>query len=55
LVPSAEYNFTVWNVLGTRAVPHQPSVVEGFSTYEENVEYLRNFIINRWNWLDANI
>lgn len=55
LAPSAEYNFTVWNILGTRAVAPQPKSIVDLKTYEDNVKYIRDFVQNRWNWMDENI
>lgn len=55
LANSAECNFEVWNILGTRAVPPQPTLITGLKTYEDNVAYLRSFIVSRWNWMDKNI
>jgi len=55
LAPAAEYNFEVWNILGIRAVPPQPRLIEELKTYADNVNYLRSFIVNRWNWMDRNI
>ena len=55
LAPSAKYNFEVWNILGTRAVLPQPTSIVNLVTYEDNVKYLRDFISNRWSWMDNNI
>ena len=55
LSTSAEYNFTVWNILGTRVVAPQPKSIVNLKTYEDNVKYIRDFVINRWNWMDNNI
>jgi len=55
LAPSAECNFTVWNILGTRAVAAQPRSIVNLKTYEDNVKYIRDFVQNRWNWMDNNI
>ncbi len=55
LAPSAEYNFAVWDILGTRAVRPQPVSIKNLKTYADHVKYIRNFIENRWNWMDANI
>lgn len=55
LAPSAEYNFEVWDIMGTRAVTNQPKNIVELKTYEAHIEYIRNFVINRWNWLDVNI
>ena len=55
LSASAEYNFKKWNTLGTRAVSPQPWSVAELKTYEDNVEYIRNFVINRWNWINSRL
>lgn len=55
LAPSTECNFTVWDILGTRAVVAQPKSIVNLKTYEDNVKYIRDFIENRWNWMDENI
>ena len=55
LSTSAEYNFTVWNILGTRVVAPQPKSIVNLKTYEDNVKYIRDFVTNRWNWMDNNI
>lgn len=55
LSTSAEYNFTVWNILGTRVVAPQPKSIVNLKTYKDNVKYIRDFVINRWNWMDNNI
>ncbi|MBR6559116.1 MAG: CotH kinase family protein [Clostridia bacterium] len=55
LSSSAEYNFTVWNILGTRVVAPQPKSIVNLKTYEDNVKYIRDFVTNRWNWMDNNI
>ncbi len=55
LTPSAKYNFEVWDILGTRSVLPQPVSVENLKTYADHVKYIRDFIENRWNWMDKNI
>lgn len=55
LTPHAVYNFARWELLGTRAVPPQPLLITELVTYGDNVRYLRDFIENRWQWLDGNI
>ncbi len=55
LSPSAEYNFKLWKILGTRAVKPQPLAVKSQKTYAQSVEYIRDFVIDRWNWMDKNI
>lgn len=55
LAPSAQYNFEKWNILGTRAVAPQPWSITELKTYEDNVSYIRNFIVNRWNWINSQL
>lgn len=55
LTPHAVYNFARWELLGTRAVPPQPLLITELVTYGDNVRYLRDFIENRWQWMDENI
>ncbi len=52
---SAEYNFKVWNVLGKRAVSPQPKSITKYKTYQSHIQYIRDFIVNRWSWMDNNI
>ena len=44
---SAELNFNRWNILGTTT-----TLVETGKTFNENIDYLKNFIKNRINYLD---
>ncbi len=55
IAPSAEYNFEVWDTLGTRCVRQLPKSVTKLDTYEKHTDYVRSFIVDRWNWLDKNI
>lgn len=47
-------NFDLWDIMdkkiGAGNVDHRT-----YNTYELQVEYLRDFIINRYNWIDENI
>lgn len=52
--PSAEYNFKVWNILG-KSVPSQPDSHTKYKTYGEYVGRLKNFVMNRYNWMDEQI
>lgn len=54
VAPSARYNFTTWNILGTRLM-FQPSFMRRYSTYEQHIEFLKEYITKRWNWMDANM
>lgn len=55
VAPSAEYNFTVWDIMGERKLVAQPEDIVDLKTYDDHISYVRNFIINRWNWMDENI
>lgn len=52
---SAGYNFDLWDVLGTRAVRPQPKQIVKLKTYEDNVKYIRDFLVDRWNWMDKTL
>jgi len=52
---SADYNFRVWKVLGKRAVRPQPKGIVKLKTYEANVTYIRDFLTDRWNWMDKTL
>jgi hypothetical protein len=55
LSPSAAYNFARWDILGTRAVPPQPWSVTELKTYEDQISYIRNFIVSRWSWINSQL
>ena len=54
LIGHAEQNFKKWNIMekqiGLGAV--NPSE---YNTYEKQVQYLRDFIVTRWNYIDARL
>ncbi|MBR5136736.1 MAG: CotH kinase family protein [Clostridia bacterium] len=50
--PSATLNFQKWDVLGTRLFG-QPYSTVNYKTYDAQVKRLRDYIIDRWNWLDG--
>ena len=52
--PSAEENFKLWNCLGVK-LQYEKWATANIETYEEQVQYLRNFISNRYKWMDATI
>ena len=54
IAPSAELNFTVWNTLGS-ASGYQPPCMKNYSTYNEQVAYLRRFLTKRAEWIDNNL
>lgn len=51
---SADFNFTIWNTLG-QSVGYQSGLTGSLRTYKEQVDYVKNFIYHRYNWLDENI
>lgn len=52
--PSAEMNFKVWDILG-KSVTSQPSSHKKYDTYEKMVLRLKEFITNRYEWLDEQL
>ena len=54
VTPSAADNFKVWDILGKK-VAFEPSYTNQYDTYEKQLKYLRDFIENRWKWIDANV
>lgn len=51
--PAAD-NFAVWDTLRI-ANGYQPANMGNYSTYNEQVAYLRRFITNRAKWIDENL
>ncbi len=51
---SATDNFTIWNILGKK-VQWESKETIAISTYEGQVEYLKTFFIDRYNWMDKTI
>ena len=45
-------NFDVWPVLGTRVL-QEPSKIVSLETYKDHVDYLRNWLERRFDWLDG--
>ena len=45
-------NFDKWKVLNRRIVAETDETL-GFETWRENAEYLREWIVNRFDWLDG--
>lgn len=52
ITPSAKYNFEVWDIMGTRLFG-QPYSTLNYKTYPAQVNRLREYITDRWNWLDS--
>ena len=52
---SAEENFAKWSgVLGNK-IQYELSATANISTYEGQLQYLRNFIKKRYEWMDTTI
>lgn len=51
---SAEYNFKKWPILGTYVWPN-PAGYENRTTYQSEVDYMKTWLSNRYNWLDTAI
>ncbi len=54
VAPSAGENFKKWDIMYLY-VGMQPEASYPYHTFEDQVEYLREFIISRWNWIDSEI
>lgn len=52
--PSAKYNFEVWDILNKR-VGFEPKTVTKYNTYELQIQFLKDFINKRWNWMNENM
>lgn len=51
---SQQQNFTVWNIM-TQQIGMGKADPKKYDTYEKQVQYLRDFINTRWNYLDERI
>lgn len=54
LQKSQELNFTVWDVWDVKA-GYQPSFMVDINTYEKQIEYLKDFIHDRGEWMDSQL
>ncbi len=52
--PSAEQNFKRWDILGRKVAFERHDTVN-YKTYESQIYYLENFILQRASWLDGQI
>ena len=52
--PSVDMNFEVWDVLG-KSHPGQPSSHKRYDTYEKMVQRLKDFLWERYEWLDKEL
>ena len=51
---SAEENFERWDIL-SKVVGMQPAFMGEYDTYEKQVQYLRDFIAHRFQWIDSQL
>ncbi|MBQ7836694.1 MAG: CotH kinase family protein [Clostridia bacterium] len=51
---SAAENFTRWDILSS-AVGMQPAFMAEYDTYESQVQYLSEFVLERMNWIDSQL
>ncbi|MBS7369145.1 MAG: CotH kinase family protein [Oscillospiraceae bacterium] len=51
---SADENFAVWDTLSI-ANGFQPRQMAQYSTYNEQIGYIRRFLNNRYKWIDENL
>jgi len=54
LVKSAELNFQRWQILGVK-VAFEPHSTKYYKTYFSQIEYLKDFLINRAAWIDTQV
>ncbi len=54
VTPSAACNFTVWKILGVKN-RFQPTYTTKFNTYESHLQFFKDYLTLRWNWIDQNI
>ncbi len=52
--PSAEENFQTWDILNMQ-VAIEPYYVVRYNTYEKQIEFLREFINFRFEWIDSQL
>ena len=52
--PSADMNFTVWDILG-KDVLSQPAAHKKYDTYEKMIGRLKDFLTNRYKWIDKQL
>lgn len=54
LYPSAKANFERWDILG-RKVAFERHDTKYYKTYESQIRYLKDFLINRAAWIDGQV
>ena len=52
--PSADMNFEVWDILG-KDVLALPASHKKYNTYEKMIGRLKDFINNRYEWIDKQL
>ncbi len=55
VAPSAAENFQKWEILGKKIGAQNRDIAEKLDTYDKHVNFLKEFIINRYNWMDKEI
>ncbi|MEA4833496.1 MAG: CotH kinase family protein [Oscillospiraceae bacterium] len=54
IAPSAKENFMVWNILNTRVSLERRDVTK-YNTFEKQVQYLKDFIVKRSEWMTSKL
>ena len=54
LQKSQKANFSVWDILNIKA-GYEPRLMIEYNSFELQIQYLRDFLTNRYEWLDENI
>ncbi len=54
VAPSADMNFKVWDILGKK-IPSQSNSQNKYDTYEKMIGRLKDFLINRYAWIDGQL
>jgi hypothetical protein len=52
LAKEQELNFSKWRILGSYVWPNEKRYINR-KTYQSEIDYLKNFLIRRIEWLDA--
>lgn len=52
--PSAKANFEKWKILNIK-VGYQPSALKRYNTYEKQIEFLKEYISRRAEWMSENV
>lgn len=54
VLPSAEQNFRLWGNLNIRTTMQRSDVTK-FNTYEKQIQYIRDFLAKRAEWIDGEL